>query len=179
MPPGVAPVLTAPPAPQPFVYEEPVRDITKVVLAIAAAVAVIAGGTFFALQAGDGEKEAKAAVTVPTSHTITGTMTLIDSSGWTSGEECYGTGGYDDIGEGSSVTIRDGRDAIIATGSLGGGTGGEAYLDDSTVSCNLSFSVADVPDVDFYQIEVSHRGALSYSKADMVSKGWSVDLSLS
>ncbi|WP_269810442.1 MULTISPECIES: hypothetical protein [Kineosporia] len=42
----------------------------------------------------------------------------------------------------------------------------------------LPFTVADVPASDFYQVEVSHRGAVTFSQADLVKQAWSVELSL-
>jgi hypothetical protein len=36
----------------------------------------------------------------------------------------------------------------------------------------------DLPKTDFYKVEVSHRGALTYSYDDMKSQNWTVGLKL-
>jgi len=43
--------------------------------------------------------------------------------------------------------------------------------------CTFSLAV-EVPDSDFYQIEVGHRGAVTYSESDLQSNGWTADLSI-
>jgi hypothetical protein len=80
--------------------------------------------------------------------------------------------------EGASVTVKDGKGALIATGSLQAGDSGAALVLGQSVTCDMPFEVTNVPDADFYQVEVSHRGAITYSKADLESKGWIVSFSL-
>lgn len=108
-----------------------------------------------------------------TKHTITGEMTLMDSDGYDESivGGCEGTGGYDDISYGTSVTVRDGAGEILATGSLEAG-------EDLGLWCNFPFTVEDVPGADFYEVEVSHRGGLSYSDKEMEEKDWFVSVSL-
>lgn len=101
---------------------------------------------------------------------LTGSMTLYDTDVRSYGSGCGGTGGYSDIAEGASVTIYDDAGKIVGTGHLGNSTiiGG--------VSCEFAFSV-DVPDgKPFYQVEVTHRGKVTYSAADV--KAGNVQLSL-
>jgi serine/threonine-protein kinase len=108
-------------------------------------------------------------------HTITGTMTVWDSRAhYASKWDCSGEGGYDDIRYGTPVTVRDGTGRIIATGSLDGGKS----VEPSGGACEFTFRVDGVPKVDFYQVEVSHRGALTYSFSDLETHGWSVTASL-
>lgn len=108
-----------------------------------------------------------------TKHTITGEMTLMDSDGYDDSivGGCEGSGGYDDISYGTAVTVRDGAGEILATGSL---DSGEVVGD----WCNFTFTVEDVPGADFYEVEVSHRGGLSYSSKEMDEKDWFVSVSL-
>ncbi len=108
--------------------------------------------------------------------TLQGTMTLSDgftksSFGLAATRFCEGEGGYDDMREGAQVTVRDGSDELIASGRLAEGevvTGG----------CEFSFAVQDVPTAAFYTIEVSHRGGLAYSAAEMEAADWDVAFTL-
>lgn len=80
-------------------------------------------------------------------------------------------GGYDDIRDGADVTVKDGAGELLGTGVLTGGTA-------TDVGVTFAFTVEGVPDSDFYQVEVSHRGALSYSRAELEDAGWVVEASL-
>jgi hypothetical protein len=109
-------------------------------------------------------------------HDITGSFELIDtntsfSSISTSGSTCKGTGGYGDIGPGTNATLKDGDGKILATGSLGQGAGNATH-------CSFAFALPAVPEAPFYQIEVGHRGGLTYSLADMQGFGWTLSLTL-
>lgn len=106
--------------------------------------------------------------------TLVGTMTL---KGYPylgrSGGPCTGEGGYDDIRLGASVVVKDGKGVTLATGRLGAGKMGEFGVD-----CEFSLEVLNVPKADFYSIEVSHRGALTYSRKELAAIGWSVAFEL-
>lgn len=106
--------------------------------------------------------------------TIRGTMTLgLDGAQVTfnqGGSTCVGKGGFDDIRPGAQVRVTDGSGQVLAVGQLDGpGVVAEG--------CVFSFSV-QVPPADFYTVEVSHRGGLTYSRAEMESRGWTVAFSL-
>jgi len=110
---------------------------------------------------------------------MTGSLVL---SGWGNtsfsergmGNPCTGTEGYADIGEGSPVTVYNAAAQIVAIGALGkGGT-----LDAAGWSCLFPFEVAGIPsDSKFYQVEVSHRGKITFSRGD-VEQGKVVSLTL-
>jgi hypothetical protein len=36
----------------------------------------------------------------------------------------------------------------------------------------------DAEDADFYSVEVSHRGEITYSRDELEAAGWSIDLTL-
>lgn len=110
------------------------------------------------------------------SQTLHGTITLTSSSGVShSGTKCNGTGGYDDLTGGAPVTVKNENGSVIATGSLDEGVSDTTY---PTVSCHFSFTIPNLPDAKFYSIEVTHRGALTYSQDQLKSKDWKVDLSI-
>lgn len=111
-------------------------------------------------------------------HAITGHMTLsgLDvlngTPGLKVGADCYGAGGYDDIHEGTSVSVANQDGKIIATGQLGAGSIVAFH------TCSLPFTVKDVPDAKFFKVTISHRGELVYSKDELSGKGWVVEASL-
>jgi hypothetical protein len=95
---------------------------------------------------------------MPDTITISGIVTLTDDSGFvghSTGGTCSGTGGYDDLALGTSVTVYDGSSAIIGGGYVNAATyNGNA--------CVLSFDVPEIPSgKGFYQVEISHRGKIS------------------
>lgn len=99
----------------------------------------------------------------PGTTTVTGDVTVTGNTSASlsgSGGSCYTYGGYDDIAYGTTVTVRDPADAIVAIGSLDAGTA-------ESGSCVFDFTVPDVPESSFYSVEVSKRGPLTYSSADI------------
>ena len=109
-------------------------------------------------------------------HQLIGTIHLSSSDGVSrSGSSCAGTGGYDDFRAGTQVTVKNEAGAIIGSGSLEDGVPDINY---PTVACNFSFTIKSLPDAKFYSVEVSHRGALTYSKSDLEAKGWMVAFSI-
>lgn len=120
---------------------------------------------------------AAAAIAVPVfgggdapKHTISGTMRLTDNDR-TFSTPCAGSGGYSDMQPGAGVTVTDGTGKILAIGELGVSAGASHF-------CVFGFHVDDVPKADFYKIEVSHRGAITYSFARLDGANWEVKLTL-
>ncbi len=91
-----------------------------------------------------------------------------DSLGWED-PQCFGRGGYDDIGAGTSVTVYDANGKIVGTGALDVGSlvvrKDADYEDWFTGVCEFAFAVS-VPPSDFYQVEVSHRGRSTVQLAE-------------
>lgn len=131
------------------------RSLLIVALAVGAVVLVaagIAGGVMVA--GGKGPFG-------PRTFTVNGTLSLQNPDGYSASTTCIGKGGYADIDEGTAVTITDAATATVAIGRLGVGR-----IDD--YGCTFGFSVSSVPaGKGFYGIEVSHRGVLKYSEADI------------
>ena len=110
-------------------------------------------------------------------YTIKGNMTLFDLDdfrGYKAGDSCSGSGGYRDIREGATVTVKDEAGTLVGSGSLGPGR----ISDESLRLCVFPIEVKGVKDANFFQVEVSHRGGLSYSKADMERNDWTIHSSL-
>ena len=113
--------------------------------------------------------------TAPPTHTLSGILALRGRDAFISsqdGANCWGSAGYDDIDENAQVVVRDGDGQTLAVGNLQ--TGEKVSL----VECDFSFTVPGVPETDFYSVEVSHRGELSYSRADLEAADWQVSLQL-
>lgn len=84
-----------------------------------------------------------------------------------------GSGGYSDIGGGTAVVIKDQSGVVLGATSLGSQPVEDGY------DCTWLITVPNVPtDRAFYSAEVSHRGAVTVSKADLEQKGWTFKLEL-
>lgn len=119
---------------------------------------------------GSGGDDKPAAKKPESSFQVRGTFTIADDSGVSiEGGTCEGTSGYDDLAGGAQVTVRDADNKTVALGTLKVGhpvTGS---------SCVFEFQIDDVPDSgDLYSVEVSHRGQVSFKKADAGSLDLSV-----
>ncbi|MDB4873284.1 MAG: hypothetical protein JWL97_4288 [Gemmatimonadales bacterium] len=88
--------------------------------------------------------------------------TAYDTANWklTGTGGCEGIGGYNDMALGTSVTVYDGSGKIVGVSSLVIGVRHGQH-------CEWAFGVPDLPDVPFYQVEVSHRGKVAVEKADL------------
>ncbi|MFD6860301.1 hypothetical protein ACFWB0_01545 [Rhodococcus sp. NPDC060086] len=93
---------------------------------------------------------------------ISGTVTLIDgaASSSTSGFECEGARGYDDISPTAAVRVSDAAGALLATGSL-------THSVSEGNFCTFFFTVPEVPrGAASYDVEISHRGSVSYNETE-------------
>ena len=146
----------------------------------ALAVVILALGIAAGCGLGSSEPTPTATPTAPSTRALNGTMTL-DSSFTPSGSDakvgrnCRGESGYDDIQEGTQVTVRDGTDAIIATGRL---SQGKLTATGFSGRCRFEFTISDVPEASFYTIEVSRRGGLTYSAEELDGLSWMVSFIL-
>ncbi|MFE9743853.1 hypothetical protein ACFYOT_03000 [Saccharothrix saharensis] len=128
------------------------------VLAIAGAVWAFGGGD------GTAAPATTTSTFVPTAFELRGTMSLTDGvTSVASSGECAGYRGYDDIYEGTQVTVYDAAGKAVGLGRL--------YNAQYTAgSCVFEFTVGNVPlGDDIYQVEVSHRGKVSYRFEDAES----------
>jgi hypothetical protein len=102
----------------------------------------------------------------PATFTLKGTFTLTDRAVPGDGDGCTAAydSGYDDIAEGTSVTVYGAGGDVIATGHLGD----SKYVD---YTCEFAVAVPDVPKGEkFYKVEVSHRGTIQLT-ADEAENG--------
>ncbi|MDN3021976.1 hypothetical protein [Streptomyces sp. S.PB5] len=109
----------------------------------------IVGGVWAITAAGPGE---------PETFTLEGSFTLTDEVVSDGDDGCKGEydSGYDDIAEGTSVTVYGAGGDVVATGSLG-----DSAEDEYGTTCTFDVVVDDVPKGEkFYKVEVSHRGTL-------------------
>lgn len=132
--------------------------------------------------------------TIPEGQTIRGSLTLVGGS--TGGvTDCAGDGGFNDIGPGTAVTVRDGAGEVVGTSDLqlsdseadlierltadsvaAGTAADEAEVRElvdtgsSGFLCPLHFDV-DVRDVEFYQLTIGRRD-LTIARADLEDQDW-------
>jgi hypothetical protein len=108
------PVSIPPPMPPP-----PSRRNLVTILATALAVAVAAIVVLLVLLLTSGDSDDGSSGTF----TLSGTFSLTDgATDYTDVGECEGTGGYDDIREGTQVTVYGSGGEVLGTGSLGAST---------------------------------------------------------
>ncbi|WP_222840696.1 hypothetical protein [Actinosynnema mirum] len=136
-------------------------------LVVAAALLFGGSGSGSRSGAGTGSDDATAGGAGPAEpksgpFTLRGTMTLMGGgSSYAAVGDCEGTRGYDDISEGTQVSVYDASGTIVAISELTNSN----YL--SGGMCRFNFAVPDVPDGErIYQVEVSHRGKISYTEKD-------------
>lgn len=106
----------------------------------------------------------------PGTFTLTGSFTLTEGAS-DNGSGCEGSGGYDDISEGTSVTVYGANGDVIATGQLGDSESS------SYGTCDFGVSVPDVPKGQkFYKVEVSHRGTIQLTAKEAENDGFAGSL---
>lgn len=91
--------------------------------------------------------------------TVNGSVTVANAGQGFTTTECRGTGAFSDLAGGTAVVISDASGKTIALGQLQPG-----HV--SGTNCVFQFSV-EAPRSDFYGIEVSHRGVVKYSLAEV------------
>jgi hypothetical protein len=105
--------------------------------------------------------------------TVSGTFVLIDSAGvggiTSDGTSCEGAEGYDDIGHDTPVAVKNGKGEILATTSLGQGTG-------STANCTFSFGFPVTEGQDRYVVSVGRRGEFSCTFEQLQARGVQIRL---
>jgi hypothetical protein len=93
------------------------------------------------------------------------------------------TKNFEDIRAGASVVVKDAKGKILATGTLQEGKvtilRSETYSNFTYLVGRSSYPFAlVVPDSDFYSIEVSHRGAVIFTKAQLSADNWMADITI-
>ncbi|MEU1596224.1 hypothetical protein ABZ468_26030 [Streptomyces sp. NPDC005708] len=115
------------------------------VLGLAIGAAVVGGAWAVTANSGPGK---------PATFTLKGSFELTEDAVSDDNGGCMGSGGYDDIREGTGVTVYNAAGDVVATGALTNPTYGSP-------GCNFDVRVPGVPKGEkFYKVEVSHRGTL-------------------
>ena len=145
----------------------------KLFAAVVVIAALVGVGSYGYYQFGRGAATPTPTPTpTPLTHTVTGVLALMDSGLYSSGitttdGQCEGAGGYSDIGAGTPVTLKDEHGTILASTTLGHGTGSTSAL------CWFPYTLTDVPDTaSFYSIEIGRRGSISESHDELKDAGW-------
>ncbi|MEV7159382.1 hypothetical protein AB0N77_32990 [Streptomyces misionensis] len=149
-PPAEPPAVPALPSPA----KRPVRPLTAGLLGLAIGAAIV--GAAWAVTAENGPGD-------PGTFTLEGTFELTEGATSDDNGGCMGTGGYDDIREGTGVTVYGAGGDVIATGAI-------QNPDFSGLTCTFDVKVEDVPKGEkFYKVEVSHRGTLQLTAQEAQS----------
>lgn len=151
------PAVPATPPPPPTPPAAPKKKLSPIaagLIGLAAGAGIVGG--IWAITANSGPSE-------PATFTLKGAFALTEKA-LADGNTCEGTGGYDDISNGTSVTVYGAKGDVIATGRLGdsekAGYGG----------CIFDVAVPDVPKGEkFYKVEVSHRGTIQLTAEEAES----------
>ena len=122
---------------------------------------------------------AAAPVAADDGHTVKGYLSLQDSAVFV-GKACQGAGGYTDLFEGTPVVVRDGDGQVIGTGRFGAGkgAGGKPGTLGAPTACVFAFTVKHVPDADTYSFQMSHRGGVVYTHAELADNNWRIGAAL-
>lgn len=143
-----APLMPPPPTEPPAAPKKRLSPLAAGIIGLAAGAALVGGAWAITAYSGPGK---------PETFTLKGHFTLLEDASET-GSGCEGSGGYDDISEGASVTVYGASGDVIATGNLG---------NSKTITygtCRFNVAVPDVPRGEkFYKVEVSHRGTVQMS----------------
>jgi hypothetical protein len=117
-----------------------------------------------------------AATPIPATHDINGTVVLHnDGPVYQSATTCRGDDGYDDIDSTTLQAVaKDDKGAIVGTAGMTSTRPVSAKNDE----CYMGFTLKALPDAPFYSVEVGHRGAVTYSKAELEAAGWKIGLSI-
>ncbi|MFI2764818.1 hypothetical protein ACH5A3_39315 [Streptomyces echinatus] len=161
---------TAPPAPvdSPTIVPAPptvkrqMRPLAAGLIGLAVGAGVVGGAWVITANSHSG----------PGTFTLTGTFALTDSVGSDGDGGCKGRydSGYDDIAEGTGVTVYGAAGDVVATGELG-----DSSQDFTT--CTFKVSVPDVPKGEkFYKVEISHRGTLQLTAKEAENGGFAGSL---
>ena len=124
------------------------------------ATAVVAGVVAFLLwpTAGAAEGGSDTGRTVTLMGNVTLRSTSVEHWDGTPGEECHGTGGFQDMTTNTPVTVYDSEGDLVAKGALQAGK----WYD----GCVFSFTIPNVP-AGMVQVQVSQRGMVAFSEQDV------------
>lgn len=108
-----------------------------------------------------------------TGHTFHGSQGVHDSSAESlaDGSSCDAYGGYSDVGQGSAVYITDANGDQVGRGVIEGGTV-------SGAACVFHFTVTGIADSSEYGIRIGHRNAVTFTRSELETDGWSPVLTL-
>jgi hypothetical protein len=165
----------APPAANTAAGKPSTRRTLTTLLIGAVAGAAIVGGTWYTTSRDTGSSvtvDGKPVAGPPGTFTLKGEFVLTDGAVDDGIGGCEGSGGYEDIALGTSVTVYDAAGAVIATSALV-----LSEFDRAAGTCTYDVDVPRVPSgQNFYQVEISHRGKIQLTADE--AKGGSFSGSL-
>lgn len=93
------------------------------------------------------------------------------------GTRCAGRGGFDDIAPGAQVRITDRDGTLIGLGAITEGVVTDSDNGKLRDACLMFWRVDDVPRFQqFYGVEVSHRGIIQATEAELLGGEFTLSL---
>ena len=119
------------------------------------------GGLGF-LAAGGAAAPASAAAPARVPATVRGSLTLASRGDWsrTDGSGCEGAGLYGDVGEGTSVTVRDGFERVLLRTDLRAGR--SAQSPSSAPGCRFRFELSGLKPASLYHLVIGPERNIVY-----------------
>lgn len=108
-------------------------------------------------------------------YTVNGDLTLTSVDALDGDDtSCKGAAGFDDIVGGAQIVVTDGAGQTLGLAKLSDGRtmGAVSSILERPTECSFAFHVVDVAKgKTFYKVEVSHRGQLQYTEAQIAHGG--------
>lgn len=90
-------------------------------------------------------------------------------------DRCQGKGAYSDLAPGYTITLLNEKAEVVSTAGLQAGWPSETA--GTWGGCRMEFNLPNVPDAATYTIQTG-RGSLTYTREDLASNGWNIELTL-
>lgn len=126
-------------------------------------------GVVVLLLAGCGSGKAAGSHTLAGGVFLTGLQSAIGSA---NGTACTSPADFSDIAAGAAVTVSDQSGTILGLGQLDPG------MVTASEECEFLFTIPDIPSKPFYQVQVGHRGEMTYSASQLAANAWVIGFSL-
>jgi hypothetical protein len=120
---------------------------------------------------------------LPNTHDLAGRLILDQATPVErGGGECRGTGGYEDLRSGLPVTATDPSGAVLGSGTLMAAPAPTTPSGDVPEAerrrCVWTFRLRALPERASYDIGIGERGAVTYTREELDTVGWNVEVAL-
>lgn len=96
------------------------------------------------------------------------------------GQSCSAKAGYDDIAEGSQVTIKDDSGKTVAFAPLGKGevSSKDPFNAGNYIYCEFAFTIDKLPSASIYAVSIggAQRGVVNFDLTEVKAKGFAISI---